>query len=121
MDEEQEWTVHGKNRRLVKPQGVDKRVKFGAKRQAIFLEHLAATCNVTASAAAEALGVAFMLESHLFGSSDERLVRLFEQSVPSPYSYWFACRRSALARRPVKIFHDWLFEAVAAPEARQAA
>jgi LysR family transcriptional regulator, glycine cleavage system transcriptional activator len=72
-------------------------------------------------AAAEGLGVAFMLESHLFGSSDERLVRLFQQSVPSPYSYWFACRRSALARRPVKIFHDWLFEAVAAPEARQAA
>lgn len=71
-------------------------------------------------AAAEGLGVAFMLESHLFGSSDERLVRLFDQSVPSPYSYWFACRRSALTRRPVKIFHDWLFETVATPEAEAA-
>lgn len=72
-------------------------------------------------AAAEGLGVAFMLESHLYGSHDDRLVRLFEQSVPSPYSYWFACRRSALARRPVRIFHDWLFEAVAAPQVRAAA
>ena len=61
-------------------------------------------------AAAQGLGVAFMLESHLFGSQDPRLVQLFEAKVESPYSYWFACRRSALKRRPVKIFHDWLFE-----------
>jgi LysR family glycine cleavage system transcriptional activator len=60
-------------------------------------------------AAAQGLGVAFMLESHLRASSDERLVRLFDVSVQSPYSYWFACRRSSLARRPVRIFHDWLF------------
>jgi LysR family glycine cleavage system transcriptional activator len=60
-------------------------------------------------AAAQGLGVAFMLESHLKGSNDERLVQLFDVSVESPYSYWFACRRSALKRRPVRIFHDWLF------------
>ena len=65
-------------------------------------------------AAAQGLGVAFMLESHLSGSSDDRLVRLFDHEVESPYSYWFACRRSALSRRPVRIFHDWLFENVAA-------
>jgi LysR family glycine cleavage system transcriptional activator len=61
-------------------------------------------------AAAQGLGVAFMLESHLSGSNDERLVQLFDHKVESPYSYWFACRRSALSRRPVKMFHDWLFE-----------
>jgi LysR family glycine cleavage system transcriptional activator len=61
-------------------------------------------------AAAQGLGVAFMLESHLTDSTDERLVQLFEEKVESPYSYWFACRRSALNRRPVKIFHDWLFD-----------
>jgi LysR family glycine cleavage system transcriptional activator len=60
-------------------------------------------------AAAQGLGVAFMLESHLEGSQDDRLVQLFDVKVESPYSYWFACRRSALKRRPVKIFHDWLF------------
>jgi LysR family glycine cleavage system transcriptional activator len=60
-------------------------------------------------AAAQGLGVAFMLESHLAHSKDERLVRLFDAEVESPYSYWFACRRAALARRPVRIFHDWLF------------
>jgi LysR family glycine cleavage system transcriptional activator len=65
-------------------------------------------------AAAQGLGIAFMLESHLSGSSDDRLVRLFDHEVESPYSYWFACRRSALSRRPVRIFHDWLFENVAA-------
>jgi LysR family transcriptional regulator, glycine cleavage system transcriptional activator len=62
-----------------------------------------------------------MLESHLYGSGDERLVRLFDQKVESPYSYWFACRRSALKRRPVRIFHDWLFDTIAAPDIRQAA
>ena len=59
-------------------------------------------------AAAQGLGVAIMLESHLLGSSDDRLIRLFDEKVESPYSYWFACRRSALKRRPVKIFHDWM-------------
>ncbi|QPQ54698.1 LysR family transcriptional regulator [Allosphingosinicella flava] len=60
-------------------------------------------------ATARGLGVAFMLESHLKGAEDPRLVQLFDIAVDSPYSYWFACRRSAMARRPVRIFHDWLF------------
>lgn len=64
-------------------------------------------------AAAQGLGVALMLESHLKEARDPRLVQLFDIVVESPYSYWFACRRSALRRRPVKIFHDWLFENVA--------
>jgi LysR family glycine cleavage system transcriptional activator len=63
-------------------------------------------------AAAQGLGVAFMLDMHLIGAHDDRLVRLFEP-VPSPYSYWFACRRAALGRRPVKLFHDWLVEELA--------
>jgi LysR family glycine cleavage system transcriptional activator len=61
-------------------------------------------------AAAQGLGVALMLESHLKEAHDDRLVQLFDIKVESPYSYWFACRRSALSRKPVKIFHDWLFE-----------
>lgn len=61
-------------------------------------------------AAAQGLGVAFMLESHLRESHDDRLVRIFDAAVESPYSHWFACRRSSLHRRPVRIFHDWLFE-----------
>ncbi|HYW14605.1 MAG TPA: LysR substrate-binding domain-containing protein [Allosphingosinicella sp.] len=72
-------------------------------------------------AAAQGLGVAFMLESHLYGSSDDRLVRLFDHKVESPYSYWFACRRSALKRRPVRIFHDWLFEGLLKEEKKEAA
>jgi LysR family glycine cleavage system transcriptional activator len=59
------------------------------------------------------MGVAFMLESHLRNSHDERLVQLFDVVVESPYSYWFVCRRLALKQRPVRIFHDWLFGAVA--------
>ena len=58
-------------------------------------------------AAAQGLGVAFMFEMHL-GHHDPRLYRLFDVAVESPYSYWFACRRAALGRRPVRIFHDWL-------------
>jgi LysR family glycine cleavage system transcriptional activator len=59
-------------------------------------------------AAAAGLGVAFMLESHLADAQDDRLVRLFDHVVESPYSYWFACRPRALEMRPVRIFHDWL-------------
>ena len=59
-------------------------------------------------AAAQGLGVAFMFDMHLAGAQDPRLARLFDVSVESPYSYWFAARRSALNRRPVRLFHDWL-------------
>lgn len=60
-------------------------------------------------AAAQGLGVAFMLSSHLEDSHDDRLTRLFDETVDSPYGYWFACRRPALTSRAVRIFHDWLF------------
>ena len=68
-------------------------------------------------AAAQGLGVAFMLESHFEDANDPRLVRLFDLDVESPYSYWFVCRPRALTQRPVKLFHDWLMEAVAEKEA----
>lgn len=61
-------------------------------------------------AAAQGLGVAFMLESHLNEAHDPRLVKLFGLEVESPYSYWFACRRSSFTRKPVRAFHDWLFD-----------
>jgi LysR family glycine cleavage system transcriptional activator len=61
-------------------------------------------------AAAGGLGVAFMLDSHLASSLDGRLVQLFDHTAESPYVYWFACLPAALERRPVRIFHDWLFE-----------
>jgi hypothetical protein len=57
MGDSYEWIVPGKNRRLVKPRGADRRVKFGKARREIFLGHLAATCNVTASA--KAAGISF--------------------------------------------------------------
>jgi LysR family transcriptional regulator, glycine cleavage system transcriptional activator len=59
-------------------------------------------------AAAEGLGVAFMLESHFRNAQDGRLVRLFDVDVESPYSYWFACRPRALENRAVRQFRDWL-------------
>jgi LysR family glycine cleavage system transcriptional activator len=61
-------------------------------------------------AAGGGLGVAFMLDSHLACSVDGRLVQLFDHTAESPYVYWFACLPAALERRPVRIFHDWLFE-----------
>ena len=64
-------------------------------------------------AARQGLGVAFMLEGHLAGAHDPQLTNLFDHEVESPYSYWFACRRSALSNRAVKLFHDWLFETMA--------
>ena len=63
-------------------------------------------------AAAQGLGVAFMLESHFEDAQDPRLAQLFDVEVESPYSYWFACRPRALQQRPVQMFHDWLVAAV---------
>lgn len=65
-------------------------------------------------AAAQGLGIAFMHESHLLDARDDRLVRLFDIDVESPYSYWFVCRPRALKTRAVKWFHDWLIGALAA-------
>jgi LysR family glycine cleavage system transcriptional activator len=63
-------------------------------------------------AAAQGLGVAFMLESHFEAAHDDRLVQLFDLTVESQYSYWFVCRPRALTTRPVLLFHDWLIEAL---------
>lgn len=66
-------------------------------------------------AAAQGLGIAFMHESHFEDARDDRLVRLFDIEVESPYSYWFVCRPRALTQKAVRLFHDWLVEAVAEP------
>ncbi|MBS0502779.1 MAG: LysR family transcriptional regulator [Proteobacteria bacterium] len=72
-------------------------------------------------AAAQGLGVAFMHESHLLNAHDERLVRMFDVEVESPYSYWFACRPRALENRAVRVFRDWLLALFAQPGMRAAA
>lgn len=64
-------------------------------------------------AAAQGLGVAFMHESHFVDAADPRLVRLFDIEVESPYSYWFVCRPRALDTRAVRLFHDWVIDAIA--------
>lgn len=67
-------------------------------------------------AAAQGLGIAFMLDTHFQEARDPRLVRLFDIEVESPYSYWFACRPRALETRPVRLFHDWLIETLGVPD-----
>lgn len=62
-------------------------------------------------AAAQGLGVAIMHADHFNRAGDERLAKLFDTEVESPYSYWFICRPRALETRPVRIFHDWLVKA----------
>jgi LysR family glycine cleavage system transcriptional activator len=103
---------------------------FNAWRKSVGMPHLEpADVNyfdagqLILDAAAGGLGVAFMLDSHLACSVDGRLVQLFDQTAESPYTYWFACLPAALERRPVRLFHDWLFEHFAsdADEQRAAA
>jgi DNA-binding transcriptional LysR family regulator len=62
-------------------------------------------------AAANGLGIAIMHDDHFKRSGDERLARLYDFEVESPYSYWFVCRPRALESRPVRLFHDWLVKA----------
>lgn len=62
-------------------------------------------------AAANGLGVAIMHGGHFSDARDERLTRLFDFEIESPYSYWFVCKERALKQRSVRIFHDWLIKA----------
>lgn len=62
-------------------------------------------------AAAQGLGIAIMHDDHLVRSNDDRIARLYDLEVESPYSYWFVCKPRALENRPVRIFHDWLVNA----------
>lgn len=72
-------------------------------------------------AAAQGLGVAFMLENHFRHAQDDRLMPLFDVPVESPYNYWFACRPRALDNRAVRLFHDWLVELFETDDRRAAA
>lgn len=62
-------------------------------------------------AAAQGLGVAVLHASHYTQARDPRLMRLFTDTVQSPYRYFFVCRPRALQNRAVRIFHDWLIAA----------
>jgi LysR family glycine cleavage system transcriptional activator len=62
-------------------------------------------------AAANGLGIAIMHSDHFNRAGDDRLARLYDFTVESPYSYWFVCRPRALDARPVRLFHDWLAKA----------
>lgn len=88
---------------------------FDAFRQALGLEGLEPLAidqfdsgPLILEAAARGLGVAIMHESHLVNAHDDRLIRLFDTDVESPYSYWFVCRPRALEKRAVRLFRDWL-------------
>jgi len=94
---------------------------FGAWRHAAGLDELEPAAidhfdsgALMLEAAAQGLGVAFMHASHFDEAHDPRLVRLFDIEVASPYSYWFVCRPRAMQQRPVRMFHDWLVEVLAA-------
>ncbi|MET0179824.1 MAG: LysR substrate-binding domain-containing protein [Novosphingobium sp.] len=62
-------------------------------------------------AAGQGLGIAIMHDDHFARANNDRLARLFDVEVASPYSYWFICRPRALETRPVRLFHDWLLKA----------
>lgn len=60
-------------------------------------------------AAAQDLGIAVMHSSHFDSAHDSRLVRLFtDQTVPSPYHYYYVCRPRALENKAVRLFGQWL-------------
>jgi LysR family glycine cleavage system transcriptional activator len=62
-------------------------------------------------AAAQGLGIAIMHDDHMRRASDNRLRKIFDVEIESPYSYWFVCEPKSLEDRPVRQFHDWLVQA----------
>ncbi|MDP3675989.1 MAG: LysR substrate-binding domain-containing protein [Novosphingobium sp.] len=91
---------------------------FEAWKQAMDLEALEPAAidhydsgQLILEAAAQGLGIAIMHDDHFTRAHDDRLARLFDIEVASPYSYWFVCRPRALETRAVRLFHDWLVKA----------
>lgn len=62
------------------------------------------------AAAESRLGIALTLEDTVNFLAGARIERPFGEAAATPYSYYFVCRRPALARRGVRRFHDWLFD-----------
>ncbi|MBS0480575.1 MAG: LysR family transcriptional regulator [Proteobacteria bacterium] len=67
--------------------------------------------QIILEAAANGLGIAIMHDDHFLRAHDQRLAKLFDVEVESPYSYWFVCRPHALELRAVRIFNDWIIKA----------
>lgn len=59
-------------------------------------------------ATAAGLGISVILDKLV--EDDTRLEAIFaDEDIPSPFNYWFLCRKNGLDQRPVRMFHDWLF------------
>jgi LysR family glycine cleavage system transcriptional activator len=91
---------------------------FEAWKQALKLENMEPAAidhydsgQLMLEAAAQGLGIAIMHDDHMRRAADNRLARLWDTEVESPYSYWFICKPQALESRPVRLFHDWLVRA----------
>jgi LysR family glycine cleavage system transcriptional activator len=91
---------------------------FDAWKAALGLEKLEPTAvdhfasgQLILAGARQGLGIAIVHDDHFLREGDDRLVRLFDVRVESPYSYGFVCRHRALESRPVRLFHDWLVKA----------
>ena len=78
------------------------------------------------AAAESGLGIALTLaDSVRFYPGEGRLEQPFGEAVPTPYSYYFVCRQSALRGRALRRFHDWIAaeatkDSVALPSAKAA-
>lgn len=59
-------------------------------------------------AIAQGRGVGLVLSSP-FDQETHGLVRPFGDDVPSPFSFMFICRSTAMLNRGLQHFHDWLF------------
>ena len=65
--------------------------------------------NLVIQAAIDGHGVAMGRSPLVQDAVDKgQLVYPFPQSVASPFSYWFLCHQSALERKPVMRFLEWL-------------
>ncbi|WP_298918561.1 LysR substrate-binding domain-containing protein [uncultured Roseobacter sp.] len=90
--------------------------EFWAKECGIGLPHFNRTktygqANLVVQAAVQGLGIA-MGRGPLVADAikDGTLVRPFEATAPSQFSYWFVCRHEALKSDNVNAFRKWLHE-----------
>jgi len=54
-----------------------------------------------------ALGLTPLVDADLASGA---LVRLFDTALPSPYAFWFVCRRDRLREPKIRAFRDWILD-----------
>ncbi|MFI4966147.1 MAG: LysR substrate-binding domain-containing protein [Caulobacterales bacterium] len=84
-------------------------------RRGLLFESLHMALAGAAAGQGVALGLSPLVDDDLRSGV---LARPFEIDLPSPYAFWFVCRKDRLRERKIRAFRDWIVDAAGGKEGR---